>query len=350
MPHSRVDAFKAGVIGAAGRLGTLMVEKAAGLGFDVTAIASRPGDGWPKGIRYLHHANANNWSAIIPELAELDVLIIAAPLTSNALHRIALDNDCHVVDVGISETVIHASLALGSTAKERGLSIVLMAGLAPGLSGLLAQDMVLQYPAAQVVDVTLLQSVRGTAGKQGVCDMLDLLTNTTLSHITQVHDSRSARPSERECQAFSLPTPETVFLAAEASTPSIRFHTLFDAPFMNWAIRVLRDVRDISPPAYRLVRNLAAAVKSKQALPSDERACLAAVATGADGTLLGRADYVIASDYAATAEVAMTLAKLACSAELSAGVGHPADFTNWSSLSRHLGSSVTQSGSNPAFA
>lgn len=344
MPRSRAEPFKAGVIGAAGRLGTLMVEKAAGLGFVVTAIASRHCDGWPKGIRYLHHANPNNWSAIIPELAELDVLIIAAPLTSNALHRIALDNDCNVIDVGISETVVRAALALGSTAEERGLSIVLMAGLAPGLSGLLAQDMVLQYPAAQIVDVTLLQSVRGTAGKQGVCDMLDLLTNTTLSQITQVHDSLSARPSERQCQAFSLPTPETVFLGAEASTPSIRFHTLFDAPFMNRAIRALRVVRDIFPPAYRSIRNLVATAKSKQALPSDEQARLAAVARGADGTLLGRADYVIASDYAATADVAMTLAKLACSAELSAGAGHPADFTTWSSLARHLGSSVTRSG------
>ena len=340
MRHPRVSPFKAGVIGASGRLGTLMVEKAAELGFDVMAIASRRCDDWPLGIRYLPHADPNNWLAIIPELAELEVLIIAAPLASNALHRVALDNHCNVVDVGILETVIHASLALGSTAKERGLSIVLMAGLAPGLSGLLAQDMALRYPSAQAVDVTLFQSVRGTAGKHGVRDMLDMLTNTKLSQITQLHACFSARQSERQRQAFSLPTPETVFLAPEASMPAIRFHTLFDAAFMNRAIRMLRDVRDISPGVYRLIRNLVAAAKSKQGQPSDERACLAAVATGGDGTLLGRADYVIASDYSATAGVATMLAKLACSRELSPGVGHPADFTNWSSLVRRLGSNL----------
>ena len=77
---------------------------------------------------------------------------------------------------------------------------------------------------------------------------------------------------------------------------------------------------------------MAAAAKSRQAMPSDERASLAAVATADDGTRLGWVDNVIASDYSATAEVAATFAKLASSGELSAGAGHPATFIDWSTL------------------
>ncbi len=345
-PHPEVTQFKVGVIGASGRLGTLMIEKAKELGLDVSAIASRPCDGWPSGIGYLHHADPANWSALIPELQKLDALVIAAPLASNELHRIALDSGCHVVDVGISETVIRGSLAFDDLARQRGLSIVLMAGLAPGLSGLLARDMALRFPAAQFVDVTLLQSARGTAGKRGVRDMLDMLTDTTLSQITQVHACHSETQPEAQWSAFSLPTPETAFVAHEAPLPKIRYHTLFDAAFMNRAIRVLRKVRRVSFPAYQSIRNSAAAAKSKQKMPRDEQACLAAVATSVDGSCLGRVDHVIASDYEATAEVAAVFAKLACSGELPAGAGHPADFTDWSTfiprLALNFGRSTAQ--------
>jgi hypothetical protein len=347
MPHPQVKRFKAGVIGASGRLGTLMTEKVRKLGLEVSAIASRPCDGWPSDIGYLHHADPANWSALIPEIQNLDVLVIAAPLASNDLHRIALDNGCHVVDAGISEPVIRDSLALDDLARQRGLSIVLMAGLAPGLSGLLARDMALRFPTAQSVDITLLQSSRGTAGKRGVSDMLDMLTDPKLSQITQVHACHYEAQSDSQWSAFSLPTPETVFLAHEGLTPEIRYHTLFDAAFMNRAIRLLRKVRGISLPAYCSIRNLAATAKSKQERPKDERACLAAVATTVDGTALGRVVHVIASDYSATAEVAAVFAKLACSGKLLAGAGHPADFTSWSTLIPRLassfGASVAQS-------
>lgn len=188
------------------------------------------------------------------------------------------------------------------------------------------------HPSAEAIDVTLVKSARGTAGAQGVRDML---TDRSRSPLTRVSDCNPAGQAEPPRRAFALPTAETVFLSPGPASPAIRTHTLFDTPAMNRSIRALRGLRSLAPPLYRLIRNLAAAAKSRQVPPADERIRLVAVATAADGAVLGCTAPAYASDYGASAAAVTALADLACSGALRAGAGHSAQLTDCARLSGH---------------
>lgn len=191
-----------GVIGASGRLGRLIVKTGVRHGFDVTAFASQPSSDWPDGTRFVRLTGTDG--GLLPEGAPLDVVMIAAPVTSNELHRRCLSNGIHVVDVGIAEDHVRACLALADEARERDRCLVAMAGLAPGLTGLLGMRVCERHPDADVVDVTLVQSARGTAGDQGTRDMLDLLTDRRRAPLTEqpVNPTAGSAPTGRP--AFAL--------------------------------------------------------------------------------------------------------------------------------------------------
>ena len=322
---------RVGIVGASGRLGRLIVGVATRAGFEVQELSTRQqGAG---SVDIARSSDSLGRDGLLAErFAELDAVIIAAPQTSNALHSLALEAGCHVVDVGISEDVIRVVLTLDSFARERSLTVMVMAGLAPGLTGMLGQAMAQRFQSAETIDVVLLQNSQGTAGKRGVCDMLDMLSDADKSPMTQLNGGVIS-PSRKASQfAFALPTPENNLLRPIVPGPAIRYYTLFDAPLMNRTIRLLRAIRRLSEKGYGSIRNLVATAKSKQAAPTDEAICLSAIANGADGSILGREDLVLASDYGATAEVAVALADMALTGLLDSGAGHPSKFTDWANV------------------
>lgn len=318
-----------GVVGAAGQLGTMMVQTAARHGFSVTAFAARRVKQWPAEVQFFEHHRSADWSALAPSLAQLGAVVIAAPLGSAALHKLCLEQGCHVVDVGISADAIRACLALDDLARTRGVNLVVMGGLAPGLSGLLGIDMARRHPQAALIEVTLVQSARGTAGAQGVRDMLDMLTDRSLSPVIGLHEERHSTARHR---AFTLPTAETEFLPSGPGLPAIRYATLFDSPLLNRLAMGLGWIRARAPSLYRTIRDLAAASKAGKAPPVSEQVNLIAVAVSREGGVLDTDRHSFVSDYGATAGVAMALAKLAIAGELGAGAGHPAQLSDWRSV------------------
>lgn len=290
----------------------MIASEALRVGFDVQALNAR-------------HHDIRNPNTLIG----LDAIINAAPQTSNALHRSALEAGCHMVDVGISEDVIRSALALDAFAQEQNLTLVLMAGLAPGLSGMLGYELAKRTPSARKVDVVLLQNAQGTAGKRGVSDMLDMLSDKTRSPITQLNDDVLPGSERRNRYAFALPTPETALLSQDIHEPSISYHTLFNSHAMNRTIRLLGIIRRVSESAYSGIRNLVATRKSRQPPPDDETIYLSAVATDAEGTILAREDLKFASDYGATSKIAVALTDMALAGRFQAGAGHPSKFSDW---------------------
>ena len=301
-----------GVVGASGRLGGLVAEMAAGAGLEVVPISGRS---------IAAGKDDTDFSA-------LEAVIIAAPLPSIHFHRRAIEAGCHAVDVGIVERTIREALALDGLARERERALVVMAGLAPGLTGLLGLSMAHRYPDADRIDVVLVQSAQGTAGERGVRDMLDMLSDAKASPITKLD---ATRPSIGAGSAvvFGLPSAERAVLEHDVDGPAIRYHTAFDAPSMNRTIRLLRHVRRFLPKLYERIRDRVAASKARRPSPAEEKARLAAIAVGTDGTALGRDELTVSSDYGATAKVAVALAQMAITEQLSPGVGHPAAFTDW---------------------
>ncbi len=312
--------YRIGVVGASGRLGGIVFERASIASADVIPLSMRqlPADA---GVQDSAHA-----------FEGLDIAIFAAPLTTNSLHRIALEAGCHVVDVGVSEQSIGDALALDALAKAQDKSLVVMAGLAPGLSGLLGLEVARRFESAEQVDVILLQSSKGTAGMRGVCDMLDMLTNRERSSVVALSENSIGVSPVASNYLFELPTPERRLLRENGEKPEIRYLTAFDSSKMNWQIRFLRSIRGLSGSVYRLIRNNVAASKSKKASPSDESMSLIACAYDREGVEIGREHLALASDYGATADVALIIADMAAKGELRSGAGHPSYFTDWPTI------------------
>lgn len=311
-----MEKTRIGVVGASGRLGGIIARKATQAGFEITAISGRA-------------ANAGKADDACSGLA---AVIIAAPLTSAAFHRHALAAGSHVIDVGILEDTVDGALSLDGLAKEQNKTLVTMAGLAPGLTGLLALYMAQRFPSAARIDVVLVQNTRGTAGERGVRDMLDMLTDPDLSPVTRL-DALDLPPLHcAGAQFFGLPSPERGRLGPDAEGPAIYYHTIFDRPMMNRAIRALRILRRYIPKAYEIVRDRAAAGKAGRSTPSDESMTLGAVAISEDDVTLGHETLDLTSDYEATAQVALTFTELAVAGDLPPGAGHPATFSDYAKL------------------
>lgn len=298
-----------GVLGATGRLGALITEEAIAAGLKTVPLSSRKK---PLGSS---------------DLADLDALIIASPSRDSDVHRLALDAGCHVIDVGIDENAIRSALKLDGAAKSKKCRIILMAGLAPGISGLLALDAARRFPSAETITVVLVQSSQGAAGKNGVSDMLDMLTNPLQPSLTEIRGLEAVFPGLHP-KGFSWPSPERIFLGGQTAGPTISYLTLFDAEWMNRGVNYLRLLRQRSQSLYQFARNFVSSLKAKQPTPSTEEVYLVAIATGKNGEIIGHEELSFASDYGATAKTACALALSALSGESQFGAGHPSAFSD----------------------
>jgi NAD(P)-dependent dehydrogenase (short-subunit alcohol dehydrogenase family) len=167
--------MRVGVVGATGGLGRSIASRLEAAGAVVVTVDPRRLGQDSTGLETGPAAGSAD-AELGRLLATLQALVVAAPLTDVAVHRMAVRNSCHVVDVNVGE-LNRALLTLDEEAVEDGRSVVAMAGLAPGLTGLLGGEVLSMFePAATRVCVALLQSPTGAAGVQGARDMLDLLT------------------------------------------------------------------------------------------------------------------------------------------------------------------------------
>lgn len=305
-----------GVIGASGRLGRIIVSQACARGWSVTALSRRAHGGWPETVV---HAPLQDWSdteAFGKALKALDAVIVAAQTPDIALHRIALQHGCHLVDVVASADHVAAGLALDPLAKASKVSLVLAAGLAPGLSGVLAKHMVTSFPDAARVDVLLLQSAQGSAGFAGTCEMLDMLTDGRVGG--WVHAKMSAaHPRGRPVHgAFAFPTVDS---ALGSLPPQVAFYTRFDSNRLNMAIRLLSLIRRVSPGLYRRLRNRVARHKANTPSARLETVELRTTASEAGGAVLGAVCRRFDSDYEATAALSQIATEHVCRGALTSG-------------------------------
>ena len=288
---------KIGVVGTGGRLGAIihrMLERMDGV--DAVPIRTLP-DG-------------------------IDAVINAAPLPSAELHRLALESNCHVIDVTIDGRLIREMIALHSLAQEHSRCLVAMAGLAPGLTGLLARKMLRSTPDAKKVQVSLLQNSVGTAGRQGALDMVNLLTDPTCVCKSRPYPDRHGKKLSTR-KMFDLYTPELEFLV---DADEMHFVTGFNNRYMNSAIATMAVVRRLSPPIFRWVRDTVADAKARAGEATTEEIELGAVVFNSEAIAIADRLVRLTSDYRATAAVACATAMLVMKGPPYSGAGHLCDF------------------------
>ncbi len=297
---------KIGVVGARGRLGAIILRALERLdGVDAIAIETLP-DG-------------------------LDAVINTAPLPSADLHRLALKSNCHVIDVTIDGRLIREMLALHSLAQQQARCLIAMAGLAPGLTGLLARQMLTSTPNSEKVQVSLLQDSSGTAGRRGTVDMINLLTDPMCIYKNRPYPHRPGnRRSTRKL--FDFHTPELEFMV-EANR--IRFVTGFENGITNSAMAALTVVRRLLPPVYRRIRDTVAAAKARRGEATAEEIELGALVFNCEDKAIAARLVRLVSDYGATAAVACATATLAVKGLPYTGAGHLCDFFELDAILDH---------------
>ena len=302
--------MKIGVVGARGRLGAITLRTLERLDA-VDAIAIEALETLPDG---------------------LDAVINTAPLPNADLHQLALNSSCHVVDVTVDDRLIREMLALHSLARQKQRCLIAMAGLAPGLTGLLARNMLTSIPNAYKVQISLLQNSSGTAGRKGTLDMLNRLTDPMCIYKSRPYfHSLGKRLSTR--RMFDFYTPELEFMA-EAN--KIQFVTGFDNRIMNSAIAAMAVVRRLSPPMFRWICHTIADGKARTSEATAEEIELAAIVFNSEDTVIAERLIRLESDYGATATVACTAATLAVKGLPYTGAGHLCDFLELNAVLDHL--------------
>lgn len=150
-----------------------------------------------------------------------------------------------------------------SMAQQQARCLIAMAGLAPGLTGLLARKMLTSTPNAEKVQVSLLQNSSGTAGKQGSLDMVNLLTDPMCIYKSRPYPNRHGKDLSTR-KMFDFFTPELEFMV-EAN--EIHFVTGFNNRYMNSAMATMAVVRRLSPSIFRWLRDTVADAKARASVP-----------------------------------------------------------------------------------
>lgn len=253
-------------------------------------------------------------------LDSIDVLLVAAPLRGVTLQRTALERGVHVVDVTVDRTVEELR-ELDAVARTTDRAMVAMAGLAPGLTGMLATEGLAHAgdEAARVV-VALLQSPTGAAGLRGTTEMLDLITDRS-ADVVRV-PVRSATGALRSLRLFTLDNGESTLVASPVPMVMVTGFGDVDATrWMDRVVRVLRRVRSLTPSGYRRLRDVSARRKAA-ASGRDEETVVSVVVEDAQGDVLASRRVRVTADYDATAAVAVAVCMAAAGGALPSGAGH----------------------------
>jgi hypothetical protein len=292
-----------GLVGASGRLGGLIAATLTHAGAAVAAVDTADRGG-PSG------------------LDDIDALIVAAPLPDVAVHRAAVDHRCHVLDVTVDADLNEALLEFDDMAVAAGRSVIAMAGLAPGLTGALAHQ-VLEAAGAHAARavVALHQHPKGSAGRQGSRDMLDLLTGPCVRYRPRLVCTVDG--VYRETRLFDLPNPEPHVTGLGNRLEMV---TGWDAAQLNHAVRVLALLRRRVPRLYETARDQLASRKASAPTAAAEPITLSAVAIDQRGHPLHGRHVRLRSDYGATAAIASAAAIAATRGRTRSGAGHLASF------------------------
>ena len=115
----------------------------------------------------------NNRVSVERATEGVNAVIVAVRQSRPVVQTVCTERGIHSVDI-VPDTPLAQSVFVSELpgSGERRLSGVVAAGLIPGLSGLMARQVIEQ--SSSVVHVSLLQRKNGTAGAAGIADMLGL--------------------------------------------------------------------------------------------------------------------------------------------------------------------------------
>lgn len=148
------------VIGAQGVLGGLLVQAFETAGWAVVRTGRRPDPG--AGFR---HVDLDEPETVAAAIGAADVVINVVPDPSLIAEKMVLDRGGVLINV--SAMPAEAGRRLRQEARAARGTVVMNAGIAPGVTNLIAADLLAAHPEADEVELAFTVSTRSTSGRAG---------------------------------------------------------------------------------------------------------------------------------------------------------------------------------------
>ncbi|QVQ53468.1 saccharopine dehydrogenase NADP-binding domain-containing protein [Spiractinospora alimapuensis] len=274
--------------------------------------------------------DATDPASVRTAITGADAVIVALGQREPLVQDVCLELGVPCVDVTASGAMTTAVAALDERARAAAVASVSMAGLFPGLSGLLAVKTASRLDEVDHVDVSLLQNTNANVGRSGVVDMLGIISSPVESRGHTEPGFRLRSPETRRLRLIDH--AERRALAVEADLARTSYWTGWNsAPF---TALVATMVRVGALPA--LAPRLAGFVRHDPSRPEEVRLSVRAHGTRSGADTRVRLGLTAESDYGATAAVAVALADLTLGGGLK-GAGTPLSFTTFDALVARMG-------------
>lgn len=148
------------IIGSQGVLGSLLVGAFAGAGWEVLRGGRRPDE-----RADFRHVDLDEPETVAGAITEVDLVINPVPDAGLTAERLVLDRGGVLINV--SAMPAHAGRRLQEqTPRARG-TVVMNAGIAPGVTNLIAADLLAAHPEADEVELAFTVSTKSTSGRAG---------------------------------------------------------------------------------------------------------------------------------------------------------------------------------------
>lgn len=203
------------VIGADGALGSLTARAFADAGWEVVGGARSAGD---DGDRRL--IDLGRPETIGPGCEGVDVIINTVPDPGVAAERFVVEQGGVLVNSS-ALSIAHARALCARRSAAAG-TVVFGAGIAPGLTSLVAAELLAAHPDADELEVVFTFSVAGTGGPAGA---KFLVRNLGASRHDTIAVPLPAPFGTRECVAFA--EPERAWMGHLAGVRTVRCYACF---------------------------------------------------------------------------------------------------------------------------
>lgn len=251
--------------------------------------------------------DAKDLFSIERAVTQADVVVSAVPQVEPLIQRVCACAGVPCVDISPGGDLLdRAQSEVGDT----GTSLVMMCGLYPGLSGLVARHVANQLDDVRDLHVGLLQSTNARVGPTGVKDMLrQIAVPVQTPHGTRPGFSLKRRMTflGNTATVRQISYDESDVLRAGAGVETVFYYTAWSSPAFNLVIAFLRGTGIL-----RALVNSTFSLTPKHRPGKAQTVYLAAEAEGtADGKPSAASMAVeVSSDYGATARVAAAVTRL----------------------------------------
>lgn len=231
------------VIGAAGVLGSTVAAAFTESGWEVERGVRRP-DGTPGSVLL----DLDRPDTVAAAIDGVDLVVNTVPHEDFVPENLVLQRGGRLLNVVTIDWAQDRRLRKAAWTNPRG-TVVLNAGLAPGVTNLVAADLIASYPNADTIEIALSLSTKGMSGPAGV---KFAHRNITASGRHGSYSGRHATaviplpPPIGERRCFGFAERERGWVGNLASGRTVRSYAYFDQPALHAGILTLNPLRVLS--------------------------------------------------------------------------------------------------------